>query len=283
MLDRTLLSQLSVDYSSADRQLLSTYIGEAEFYFSLLRSDFDSAKGSLLEVGSGVGLLALYAASLGRKVWAFEPETSGFGKMASMNSLLRRAWQGNVGDVQWVNDRLTESDPHLSSKATYAFAIHVIEHAPIDGELFGSVLSNLEVGGKFRFICPNYVVPYEPHFDMPTLWSKRLTKRVMRRRINSSPVTDAWQMWEELSWPTVTKLKRLFKKLGFHATFSSQATHAFLTRPFQDKSFIDRKGPLAGNFLRFGSLALEPVISRTPVALLPLIDCTLTRKSDLHI
>ncbi len=68
---------------ASKRQLLKTYISEAEFFEKVLAPDLSSmAPGShLVEVGSGVGLLAMNLAAKGFEVTAFEPQASGFADM----------------------------------------------------------------------------------------------------------------------------------------------------------------------------------------------------------
>jgi hypothetical protein len=37
--------------------------------------------------------------------------------------------------------------------------------------------------GELSLPVSNYLFPYEPHFNIPTFGSKRLTERLLRRRI----------------------------------------------------------------------------------------------------
>ena len=78
-----------------------TYIGEADFYFSILKPDFQAIKkgSTVVEIGSGTGLLSMYIASLGYKVYSFEPQSSGFMDMLKMKELVNECWEGNVPNV----------------------------------------------------------------------------------------------------------------------------------------------------------------------------------------
>ena len=61
-------------------------------------------------------------------------------------------------------------------------------------------LSALRPGATFRFVCTNYRFPYEPHFDMPTLFAKSLTGGVLRPRIlGSHTVIDPAGTWQSLN------------------------------------------------------------------------------------
>lgn len=273
-LDASRLEAYADSTLDPEAKLLRTYIGEAEFYFGLLKSNLTSTQGKVFEVGSGVGLLAMLASSLGVHVLAFEPESAGFGNMQQMNFLLRRAWCGPSVDVDWIYDRVGENDPRIGSPASFAYAINVIEHVPLEKEFFRSVMSNLRPGGSFRFICPNYSLPYEPHFEIPTLWNKRVTELVLGRKIRSSSIPNALEMWDELSWPTVGRLTRLFREMNLEFEFGSEASERFLRRPFEDQSFIERKGKLLGSGMRLVGSVLQPSVRRLPAQCWPMIDCT---------
>ena len=56
-------------------RLLDTYVSEAEFFENVLASDISKLpSGShLVEIGAGIGLLALEIADKGFEVTAFEP------------------------------------------------------------------------------------------------------------------------------------------------------------------------------------------------------------------
>ena len=60
--------------------LFDKYVLEAEFFEEVLASDVSMLpSGShLVEIGAGIGLLALNLATQGFEVTAFEPEASGF-------------------------------------------------------------------------------------------------------------------------------------------------------------------------------------------------------------
>ena len=277
LLDRLSLEETIRQSSDEVRLRLPTYVGEADFFHGLLAPDLDGLpEGSpLLEVGSGIGLLAMLMSTSGHPVIAFEPESAGFGQMRNMRDLILNHWRDQAPDVLWIDDFLAKDDTRLGSYSfEYAFAVNVVEHVPDLSDFFVAVMSVLRAGGRFRFICPNYSFPYEPHFEIPTLLNKSATYRLLRKRILSGPMLDPKGMWDELSWPTVGSLRTVLDTLGCRYAFSANATNAYLIRPLADPTFIRRKGPFWGRAFKVAARTLPGVIIHLPHNALPVIDCT---------
>lgn len=264
----------------ADQASLRTYVGEAAFFHHLLRRDVDALPhgATILEVGSGIGLLAMHLASGGHRVIAFEPQSAGFGQMAVFRELILDHWNGPDPGVVWVDDYMAGDDERLAGEQIdLAIAINVVEHVPDVTGFLSDVISVIGPQGRFRFICPNYAIPYEPHFEIPTLGRKDWTYRVMRRRILKAPFADSQGMWDELSWPTVRSLKYSLESINCSYAFSRDATRAYLGRPLNDPSFMERKGPLLRHGFRLASTILPKAIDRLPLSALPIIDCSIWR------
>ena len=181
--------------------------------------------------------------------------------------------------MTWIDDVLVKDDPRAAShQPAYVIAINVVEHVPDMRSLIDAAVSVLTSRtDEFRFICPNYAIPYEPHFEIPTLLSKSLTYRAFGRQILAAPFDDAQGMWDELSWPTPHTLKRVMDELGVKHEFSHQATLAYLRRPVMDESFMERKGPFAQKMFRIAAASMPPIVERLPYTLSPIIDCTVRR------
>lgn len=260
---------------------LTSYISEARFFFGVIGSDLSGAgRRRIVELGSGCGLLALMLAALGHEVVAVEPESGGFSRMRQFRELLLACWPGDVPAVQWVDGTQGDLPAEAAGSFDYGFAVNVVEHVPDVGQFLGGAVTLLAPGRGFRFICPNYAFPYEPHFNMPTLFSKALTQRVMRVRIDQpNGLRDSRALWDELSWPTVRSVRRA---VGSSAglSFSADATVAYLRRPAADPSFAERKGPLIaglGNGLAGIPAALFTML---PPESLPIIDGRLIRSAS---
>lgn len=274
MLSEKALEQAASDLEPAQRQWLRTYVSEAQFFNEVLSDDLDSlgTHDEVLEVGSGIGLLSLLAAARGLRVTSLEPQSAGFGEMRTMREAIMAAWQGPLPEVRWI-DSTIESLP-ITSSFRYVFAINVVEHVPQPEAFMDEVLGRLDAAGRFRFICPNYHFPYEPHFNIPTLFSKQLTQKAFAKRIRSADLNDSQGLWDELSWPTTRRLRRHLTRSGWSNDFSGSATRAYIDRALSDPDFGERKGPLLRTAGSAISRLPRSAFDRIPAPLLPIIDCT---------
>jgi cyclopropane fatty-acyl-phospholipid synthase-like methyltransferase len=255
---------------------LRTYISEAKFFKNLISTDVSSLKrGShLIEVGSGIGLLSLHLASTGFKVTAFEPQSSGFNQMNAMRSLISENWMPPIPDVEF-REEILEQETKLGKLADYIFAINVIEHVHDYENLITQAIKAKTQEATFRIICPNYSIPYEPHFNIPIIFTKRVTKFVFGSKIRNSKIPNSEEFWDDLSWPTQRGLRRLLKTNGWSVEFSHDATYEYLNRALTDSDFIVRKGLFIGSVFKVIS-HLTKVVRFVPHAFLPIIDCRIS-------
>lgn len=266
--------------SPESRCRLKTYVAEADFFEAVLSKDLDTlAAGSrLIEIGSGIGLLSLRLAEKGFTVKAYEPESSGFSEMFDHREIIKTSWLGVLPNVEWCDTYLSAgTDLSASEMGVFAFAVNVLEHVPDIESFIAAAVRSLVPGGRFRFICPNYSFPYEPHFEIPTLLNKELTYRIFQKKILASTVDEPKGTWDELSWPNVWKLSRTLRRMGVRHSFSRAATEFYLLRVTDDPTFLARKSRAVGAMFRLGSAAAPKIVGLVPNSLLPIIDCTVYR------
>lgn len=255
--------------SSDDRAALRIYFGEAVFFEKVLSGHVAklTTGSTIVDIGSGIGLLSHLLSAHGVRVIMFEPEGAGFGRMRQLFELVSSAWRGPDPslDTHWE----PFSAVALRGRSLdMVYALNVIEHVPHPAEMVAQATALLSPGGIGRFVCPNYLFPYEPHYGIPTLWSKRVTHLALGKVIERK----ALGLWEDLSWPTAGGLGRALTDLGVEHDLSREVFDAYLQR-LRDPYFLERKGRA------FRSLArLEPVIRRStgliPGRALPIIDLT---------
>jgi len=282
MLNRVKLETLLSTMPISESLKIRTYIGEADFYFSILKPDFQAIKkgSAVVEIGSGTGLLSMYIASLGYKVYSFEPQSSGFTDMLRTKQLLIECWESDFPVVNFINDYYSESYFQENEVIDYFLAVNVIEHIPNYGGLIQSVKKKMNINSTFRIICPNYLIPYEPHFDIPIFFNKKSTLFLLRNKILNFDLSDPLEFWDDLSWPTPPKVKKAVIDSGMSVAFSRQTTKSYLERPVMDDSFKQRKNKLTFQVIKLISKALIPVLSFVPLTLMPLIDCKVRLNKD---
>jgi SAM-dependent methyltransferase len=167
----------------------------------------------------------------------------------------------------------------LSDQFELAFSINVMEHVDDVAQVLRSVHRALKVGGYHRFVCPNYAFPYEPHFNIPTLFSRFLTERFLWRWIaGSKRVLDPVGVWSSLNWISVRQVRQLCRVSSMAPSFSADIFESYLDRAQFDREFQVRHGVLLVelvNLLRRSRLLrLAHLI---PTALLPVMDCRIVR------
>jgi 2-polyprenyl-3-methyl-5-hydroxy-6-metoxy-1,4-benzoquinol methylase len=286
MLDLISLKKSKDSLSKLDSNLLDLYINEAIFFEKVFSKDLKNKNMKIYEIGSGIGLLARSIAALGHEVIGAEPASAGFGLMNTFNEIIGKSFKNNVENKisPSLNPKFypkTSQDLFLSLHEDnisfdFAYSANVVEHVSDIASFFQTIVPLLKIGGSFRFVCPNYAFPYEPHFGIPTLFSKSLTFKIFKKRIVSSYLQDSLKFYFDLSWPTVRKLKKILKKHGYTFYFSKDAALMYVERLDSDEFFVNRKPLFAKIFL-----VLKPfirlAIKITPVQLLPIIDCRIIR------
>jgi len=260
--------------------LFGIYAGEARFGRGLVASDLARLPqgAAVLEVGAGAMLLSCQLVREGFAVTALEPTGSGFSHFDQLRSLvLERALA--LGCEPHILPQPVESLDAPSSFA-YAFSINVMEHVGQVGLALERVGSSLQPGAQYRFTCPNYLFPYEPHFNLPTLFSKPLTAWMLRSRIlGSTRMPDPAGTWQSLNWISVPQIRRAVRDLpGLSVAFDGGLLVSTLERMVSDSSFAQRRSPLVRGVLGWlVRTRLHRLLGLVPVVVQPVIDCRLRR------
>lgn len=284
----TYLAQMQAHIAQQAPQLLpvfADYLGEARFGMRLLATDLDTlpAGAVVLEIGAGSHLLSCWLQHLGYRVIAVEPIGGGFSHLDRLREIIL--------DVAAKNGYLPElyalqaETLGLESVADFAFSINVMEHVGNVGTVLQRVHRALKPGACYRFVCPNYIFPYEPHFNMPTLGGRKLTEWVLGHWIfNSRRVVDPRGTWASLNWINVLGVRQACRSLlNCKLEFSSAAWQSQIRRALADTDFQQRRGYLICTlFWTLDRLGLSAFLMRIPLLLLPVMDCRIHRLPEVH-
>lgn len=260
--------------------LVSDYVGEAHFGATVIAGDLAAlpAGARILEVGAGAMLLSCALRGVGYLVTAVEPVGSGFSHMARLRELVLdyARQRGHVPELLAIPAEALDGVGAFD----YAFSINVMEHVNDVGRVLQRVWYALRPGGAYRFVCPNYRFPFEPHFGIPAIGTKALTWRLFRSRILASRVVvDPVGTWTSLNWITVARVRRICQhEFGVRPTFDREVTYRFLRRAVDDPSFQRRHGTVMRALARaLDATGLTALVRLVPVSVQPAMSCRLTR------
>lgn len=262
--------------------LLDIYAAEAVFGRSFISNDIALLKpeARIIEVGAGALLLSCQLVREGFNVVALEPTGSGFSHFDKLRNLVRETAM-SLGCFPQVLNATGEAFAEKNCY-DYAFSVNVMEHVDDVPRVMANIAACLVLGASYRFTCANYLFPYEPHFNIPTLFSKKLTEKVFFHRIYTSQMPDPAGAWQSLNWITVLQVQRVAAGLkGIRTSFNQSLIVSTLERVAHDESFANRRSPFIRNIILWMvRLRLHHMFGYVPAVLQPIIDCRLQKIAD---
>jgi SAM-dependent methyltransferase len=260
--------------------LFDIYAREASFGANVIERDlhYISSSGRILEIGAGILLLSCFLQKEGHAVTALEPAGKGFSHFERLRGIVLD--YARAGGFEPVLLTIPAEKLDVSLEYDYAFSINVMEHVGDVAAVLRRVFSAIKPGGRHRFLCPNYLFPYEPHFNIPTLFSKTLTERLFGKYIRASQaVVDPEGTWASLNWISVAEVRRICcKELQVEPVFDRSVLLRFIHRALSDDEFQKRRSPLILHTLRaLDRLGITRLLMRMPVVCQPVMDCVIVR------
>ena len=262
-------------------RLLEIFAQEARFGREWLTPSLNrlAPGAAILEVGAGLMLLSCQLAKEGFRVAALEPVGEGFSSFSELQKLVLvyAEKRGIAPEALPIPVEQLDQD----SSFDFAYSINVMEHVGNFAVALERVGRAIRPGCEYRFMCANYLFPYEPHFNIPTLFSKSLTEKLFRRRIYANTrVGDAAGVWKSLNWITVPKVVRAVQNLsGVSVSFDRSMLEAVLLRAVGDREFSERRSPWVRSLAKGAvGLGLHRLGKWIPPFLQPVMDCSMKRQ-----
>lgn len=247
-------AKLEPDYVT---RLLAIYANEAKVGLRLVAPHLRPGL-RLLEVGSGIGMLLHFLSQEGVEIVGIEPGASGFGFMPAMQAEIARLCQTSARCLP-IGAEALQAEAHGSYDLI--ISTNVLEHIPDLAGAFAGMSRVLASGGKMIHACPNYRIPYEPHYAIPLIpFLPRQTARLFPRVKVLHP-----GLWDELNFITASDVKRLCAANGLEVRFERGLLAASLKRLAVDAEFRARQGAFGQVVGRIIALLhLHPLIERLP-------------------
>ncbi len=283
------LAELRTSFNNTKPELLplfDTYAAEAIFGRSYIASELANlpSGAKILEIGAGSLLLSCQLCREGFQVTALEPIGIGFSHFAQMRKIVI----DRAAAIGCLPRNLNISAETLTEKNTFdfAFSVNVMEHVDDISQVITNISRSLKVGAAYRFTAPNYLFPYEPHFNIPTLFSKQLTEKIFRQKIlNNRNLPNPAATWRSLNWVNVFQIRRIGWRLhGIQIHFNRHFFIASIERLVSDINFASRRSPVVRKFLLFLlKYRLHQLLQFLPAEFQPTIDCRLQKIADSQV
>jgi SAM-dependent methyltransferase len=180
-----------------------------------------------------MGLLAAYLHSKGLDVTALEPGLGGFGVSAGLSRFMHDCPE--FAGLSRLDLPAAELSPQAHGKFDFIYSVNVLEHIPLLEEALAAMGSVLTNGGKMLHTCPNYAVPYEPHFGVALVpFVPRLTGPLFRKHGHD-------ELWNSLNFLTASRIKRICRGNALEVSFQPGVLHQTFLRLDQDPEFLKRQ------------------------------------------
>jgi len=213
---------------------IKTFINEAYFGYTVLRPELQKGM-RILEVGGGLALLSSYLQHAGYKVSVIEPVGSSFSLFHHREQIFSACFpKCELPEIFPVNVEDINRETH--GVFDLVFSINVLEHVNALEQAFYAMKSVLNKDGRMLHACPNYFVPYEPHFSLPLIpFFPGLSKTLFPKKIN----TDL-QLWESLNFISSGDVAKLARKNDLAIKYLPGTFYRALKRLGEDDLFSQR-------------------------------------------
>jgi 2-polyprenyl-3-methyl-5-hydroxy-6-metoxy-1,4-benzoquinol methylase len=224
----------SMPYEEA-QFLLRIYANEAFAGLRLIAPLLTSGT-RVLEVGSGIGVLSAFLAEAGSEIVGIEPGAIGFGFMSEMAAAIRarvdlpsafKPLPIGAGDLTTAKHGLFD----------LIYSVNVVEHINDLDEAFRAMAGVLGEAGVMVHHCPNYALPYEPHFGIPLVpVFPRATRYVFPHLMTKYP-----GLWDSFNFVTAGRIRRIARRISLDVTFDRHVMGDAVRRLQQDPIYRDRQ------------------------------------------
>ena len=239
-----LFNGLSAEEQLKASSLLDTFKNESKVALSLI-IDHIHVDQRILEVGAGLCLLSVFLKGKGYQITALEPLDSGFGFFEQLKSRIINLQR--EPELPVLEKGAESLDPKQDGKFDLIFSNNVVEHIKELPKAMAAMSTVLKADGRMIHGCPNYLMPYEPHFGIPVIASMpSLSKLIWRDHIEANI-----EVWDSLNFVTYTRIQKIAKQVNCDISFQARLTYDAFSRLQQDTEFQARhKGSLAYKILR---------------------------------
>jgi SAM-dependent methyltransferase len=182
-------------------------------------------------------------------------------------------------DLSFNLIKLPIEECKFDQKFDFIFSINVMEHLKDPYSVINQLKENLKPAGKYRFFCPNYSFPYEPHFQKWMFRRKNHAFYLPPSRAKSERISvSEWQgVYGSLNFITFEKLISFFSQSNIQYEVNANALRDIALRSESDKELQNRHKLLSCTIKFLFNLRLIRVINLLPSRYWPIIDLQIFR------
>jgi len=242
--------------------MLETYANESRVSLQLILPELNRDL-RLLEVGAGLCFTSLFLTSEGYRITALEPALGGFGLFEQLRDAVLRHAAAADAELELLTIPAQQLDPARHGRFDLIFSNNVIEHIPDWQDALGAMAAVLTPRGHMKHACPNYSVPYEPHYGVPVL--RRLPQ--LSRSLFLSADADP-EIWESLNFITCREVRNYCRIEHLSCCFEKGLLYKALSRIDNDPLFRERhRGVIAATASWGMRSGLGALLRRLPPAM----------------
>jgi SAM-dependent methyltransferase len=226
----------------------------------------------ILEIGGGILALAIQLTYEGFKVTTVEPVGEGFSGISFIMKIF-----SEIASREDLIFKLIEApieDCIFDDKFDFIFSINVMEHLKDPYSVLLQMVETLKLGGNYRFLCPNYDFPYEPHFAKWLFLRKNKAFYLQKSKAKSDQISieESSGLLSSLNFLTLRKLKNSVRDSEVKLEANSNALYEILTRSIHDPELKKRHRGLTLVAKIIYSLKLHNLAKLTPSNFQPIMD-----------
>jgi len=230
------LTDVATPYFSGNRGQAAAYLrslqAEAKLGLELIWDELLPNR-RLLEVGAGMGLLAGFLCSCGVQVVALEPGLGGFGISSALAEALSSS--SEFAALTRLAEPAAKLKPSLHGEFDLIYSINVLEHIPDLESAVEAMSAVMAKSGLMIHTCPNYAIPYEPHFGIPLFpLAPRMTE-IICPKLRSS------DLWKSLNFISSQRLKSICARNSLEVSFAPGVMYKTFRRLHSDDAFKGRQ------------------------------------------
>jgi len=213
--------------------VLRTFANETRVTLGLVEKFLNPEK-RILEIGAGICLFSIFLKSEKYNVVALEPALGGFSEFEKIKNAVLAHYAHIKLDVLRISAQDLDSKKY--GEFDLIFSNNVIEHIPDLSLTFSAMSSVLSQHGLMVHACPNYVIPYEPHFGIPVLkvWPS------LSRLLFSGRIEPRGDLWDSLNFISYFNVKVLAAENLLEVKFAKGILYKSVVRFETDEIFRER-------------------------------------------